>query len=82
MHPFEYQKPTERQLDTLSKFRQQYRELCDAISTSYPPGRYRSLALTALEESNLWLNKASVFELYVEKTPEQLAAEEARKRNG
>ncbi len=34
-----------------------YDELADDINV-LPPGRYRSLALTALEESHLWLAEA------------------------
>ncbi len=61
--PFEYHKPSEKQLCVLSQLRAKCKELNDLQMQLLPPGRCRSLAVTKLEEVSMWQNKAAVFEL-------------------
>ncbi len=58
MHPslFGYLKPSTEQLQRMEAVRQAYADLY-AILNATPAGRYRSLAITALEESAMWANK-------------------------
>ena len=53
MHPttFEYLKPTDEQIDTLTILRANFKRTADLIESVIPEGRYRRLAITALEES-------------------------------
>lgn len=59
-HPFVYVAPTEESVKELSHIRMLYKSLYDVIMT-LPNGRYRALAITHLESSNMWLNKHIVF---------------------
>lgn len=63
MDPFEYSRPTEKQLYILNQLRAKCKELNDLQNALLPPGRYRSLASTTLEQVSAWQNKACVFEL-------------------
>lgn len=54
---FQYVKPTEEQIEVMQKFREVYSTLYDTLK-ELEPSRGLSLALTKLEESNMWLNKA------------------------
>jgi hypothetical protein len=60
---FQYQKPTELQLEVMMELRAHCDEHHRMIMQSLPPGRCRSLAITKLEEVSMWENKACVFEL-------------------
>lgn len=59
-HSFEYQAPTPAQVTTLSSIRDAYKALHDTLM-QLPASRERSLAITKLEESNMWVNKSIVF---------------------
>lgn len=54
----EYLKPTPAQLDTMDFFRRGFTSILESLEASVPEGRYRSLAITALEESCMWAMKA------------------------
>lgn len=66
MDPFEYSRPTEKQLYILNQLRAKCKELNDLQNALLPPGRYRSIASTKLEEVSMFQNKACVFELVAE----------------
>lgn len=57
MPTLQYVKPTDEQLATMQNFRDKMEALYKEIET-LPGSRGKSLALTKLEESNMWLNKA------------------------
>lgn len=54
---FQYVKPTEEQVDLMQVFRDMYQALGERIQAELPDGRGKSLALTNLEQSAMWLNK-------------------------
>lgn len=54
----QYVKPTDEQVETMQKFRDKYEALCEEIKAKIPAGRGQSLAVTNLEQSAMWLNKA------------------------
>jgi hypothetical protein len=54
---YEYKKPTEEEVKQMDEFRKRFAELHELIENAVAPGRSRSIALTNLEESNMWLNK-------------------------
>ena len=54
---FDYVKPTEEQIQDMQILRTAYAELYAKVE-ALPTGRGRSIALTKLEESNMWVNKA------------------------
>lgn len=60
MPTFQYLKPTDIQIDTMQIFRNKYQVLYEDIITKNQgyTSRALSLALTKLEESAMWLNKA------------------------
>lgn len=60
-HPFEYQAPTAEHVEQIKQVREAMKELNDLILDLIPPCRERSLAITKLEESSMWANKAIVF---------------------
>ena len=53
----QYVKPTEEQLEVMQKFRDKYEALLVELQ-SLEKSRGLSLAITKLEESGMWLNKA------------------------
>ncbi len=55
---FQYVQPTEEQKKSMQEFRDKYEILSEQIKTMFPPSRGISLAITKLEESSFWLNKA------------------------
>lgn len=59
-HPFDYQKPTEAQVEVISEFRQKCKDLYEYLLT-LPHSRERSLAITQLEQVSMWGNKCIVF---------------------
>lgn len=54
----QYVQPTEEQIKVMQKFRDRYEQLFLDIEKAIPIGRGRALALTNLEQSAMWLNKA------------------------
>jgi len=54
---FQYIQPTEEQKDLMQKFRDKYEALANELN-ELEKSRGLSLALTKLEESAFWLNKA------------------------
>jgi len=54
---FQYIQPTEEQKEVMQNFRDKYESLANELK-SLPSSRGLSLALTKLEESAFWLNKA------------------------
>lgn len=54
---FQYIKPTDKQVETMQVFRDKYDGLSEELK-QLPASRGLSLALTKLEESAFWLNKA------------------------
>ncbi len=58
---FEYQAPTDKQLEILKSLRALCKDLYDTMLEDLPESRYRSLAITKLEEVSMWQNKAVVF---------------------
>lgn len=59
--PFEYVAPTPESVEKIKKIRDAMRSLNDLILETIPVSRERSLAITKLEESSMWANKAIVF---------------------
>jgi hypothetical protein len=57
MPSFQYISPTEEQKSQMQEFRNRYDELYSLVK-QLPASRGLSLALTKLEESAFWLNKA------------------------
>jgi len=57
MPTFQYVQPTDEQKQTMQTFRDKYESLAKEIG-ELPTNRGLSLALTKLEESSFWLNKA------------------------
>lgn len=55
---FVYHAPKEGQQERYIKLRDTARELAKMILENCPPTRERSLALTNLEQSNMWANAA------------------------
>ena len=58
MTTFQYVLPTEEQKAVMQKFRDKYESLAIELHRELPSNRGLSLALTKLEESAFWLNKA------------------------
>ena len=54
---FQYVQPTEEQKSAMQNFRDKFETLSAELKL-LPPSRGLSLALTKLEESSFWLNKA------------------------
>lgn len=57
MPTFQFVEPTEEQKAQMQEFRDKYEQLANDVKT-LAPRRGVSLALTKLEESAFWLNKA------------------------
>lgn len=58
MGTFQYVQPTAEQLVTMQKYRDRFEALATEIQQELPSSRGLSLALTNLEQSAMWLNKA------------------------
>jgi hypothetical protein len=56
---FDYHKPTEAQLATITRFREHAKAFRDSLN-GLPPSRESSLALTNIEQALMWANKAAV----------------------
>ena len=54
---FQFIQPSEKQIELMQSFRDKYASLAESL-TSVEASRGLSLALTKLEESAFWLNKA------------------------
>jgi hypothetical protein len=57
MAKFQYVQPTDEQKEIMQKLRDKYEALYNIVK-QLPSSRGLSLALTKLEESSFWLNKA------------------------
>ena len=57
MTTFQFVKPTDEQIEIMQNFRDKYEALAKELG-QLSPSRGLSLALTKLEESAFWLNKA------------------------
>lgn len=68
-NPFEYQAPTSESIVVIQNFRETCSNLHNLI-LGLPESRERSLAITKLEETSMWLNKAIVFHQKEVVTPE------------
>lgn len=55
---FKYLKPSDAQLTKMNALREGFSELAQEIGANVQESRYRSLALTRLEEAAMWVNKA------------------------
>jgi len=53
----QYIKPTDEQIEQMQVFRDKYEALCEELK-QLPQSRGTSLAITNLEQSAMWLNKA------------------------
>ena len=60
-NPFVYVMPSPGSISTISAIRAAMQVLHDAALELIPNCRERSVGLTKLEESSMWLNKAIVF---------------------
>lgn len=54
----QYVQPTDKQIEVMQVFRDKYEALCEEIKEQIPISRGSSLAITNLEQSAMWLNKA------------------------
>lgn len=59
-NPFEYRKPSDAGVESITKVREKCKELYDLLLT-LPESRERSVAITKLEEVSMWANKGIVF---------------------
>lgn len=62
MSRFDSKPVNDEQQFAISELRNQYKQLEVVIDAYCPPGRYKSLALTALEQAAIWSNKAITHE--------------------
>lgn len=60
-NPFDYQKPTDVSVEVIKEVRHAYKALHALILNKIPHSRERAVAITELETSNMWANKAIVF---------------------
>jgi hypothetical protein len=60
---FEYQKPTDYQVEVMKELRAHCEEHHRLIMRLLPVSRYSAIAMTKLEEVSMWENKACVFAL-------------------
>ena len=58
-HPFDYHRPSDAQIKQIATVREGCKTL-HAILLELPPSRERSVAVTKLEETSMWANKAVV----------------------
>jgi len=58
MVTLQFVQPTDKQKETMQIFRDKYEALYKELQQQLPQGRGLSLALTNLEQSAMWLNKA------------------------
>jgi hypothetical protein len=61
MNPFDYVKPNEAMVNSITRVREMCKVLHALLVTAMPPSRERSLAITKLEECSMWANKGIVF---------------------
>jgi hypothetical protein len=54
---FEYLKPNADQQETMGVLRTNFAIVANVVDQLVPDGRYKSLAMTALEEAAMWANK-------------------------
>lgn len=58
MSTFQYVQPTDAQKELMQRYRDLYENLAEELKKDVSESRGLSLALTKLEESDMWLNKA------------------------
>lgn len=60
MHPstFEYLKPTDKQVETMSTLRQAARIYCDALEQLLPDGPDKTFVIRAHRSNAMWVNVA------------------------
>lgn len=61
LNPFDYVQPTPESVEAITAVRLAMKNLRDLMNERIPSSRERSLAITKLEESSMWANKAIVF---------------------
>ena len=61
-HPFEYQAPTPEHVAKINRLREAMSEVYEHMLAQVPACAERTLAIRHLEESNMWANKAIVFD--------------------
>ena len=59
---FDNHAPDNYQVARIEEIREMFKQCNDIVLSNAPQGRYRSLAITALEESCMWAVKAIVLE--------------------
>jgi hypothetical protein len=57
---FDYLSPSAEQIARMALMREAFAKMEDMIEVSVSPGRYKALAITALEQSAMWANKGVV----------------------
>lgn len=57
-HPFEYQKPTDDQAQTMLNVNELLRRSYDVIVEAVKPSAERTLAIRKLQEARMWVNVA------------------------
>lgn len=68
--PFKYRKVSEEGLSKMMMITKAYEGLYDFVVANVSNGREKSLALTKLQESSMWLNKAISIDDEVKPTEE------------
>lgn len=53
---FEYLKPTEKQLDTMSTVRAAFRDFADTLNSALPEGPDKTHVLRLLRAASMWAN--------------------------
>lgn len=61
-NPFEYQKPSDQNIYNITNVRDACKQLHEVLQANVPQGYYLDLAITKLEETSMWANKAIVFD--------------------
>lgn len=61
MSVFDHKKCTDEQLDQMERMREEYKRVMHMLER-LPDGRYKALAMTHLEMSAAWANKAVTHE--------------------
>lgn len=59
-HPFEYQKPSAKAVEEITRFREKCKDMYDAL-LQLSPSRERACAITNLEQVSMWANKHFAF---------------------
>ena len=57
-HPFVYQKPTDKQAETMAEFNGLARSAYEFLAAVVEPSAERTLAIRKLQEARMWANVA------------------------